>query len=453
MRLLKLFIFILLTSFFTFSFYVISESFAKDKNEGSENHWLKQNKKKNKKKEIVSQDHNQLSEKGDRKLVSFQFPVPDTLKPNIEFWKKIYASYGLNERVFHDTEHLEVIYSVLNLDEIADENNDADPIILPSKKERKSRIEAEKNRIRNILLKLAEGGFDLKDLNEEEKKIYHLFDKIDEVDKFKNAAEPGRIRAQTGQKDRFIQAIQASGAYLTEIEDILSSHGVPYEVSRLLFVESMFNLKARSHVGASGLWQFMPATGRLFIKVGSLVDERNDPIIATHAAAQLLKMNLEKLGNWPLAINAYHSGTQTLMNAKEALSTDDIGVITSQYRGGIYKFASRNYYAEFLAALEIANHYKDYFGEIQRDPRFTYEVVSFESPIRLKDLVGVVGLDLETLRQMNPAYHSSFFYSQKPLPAGYEIKVPKGMGESFKKIASETAIRKEGVKIDSVSVQ
>src|SRR5262249_25405097 len=154
-----------------------------------------------------------------------------------------------------------------------------------------------------------------------------LFDSIDEPDKFSAAAEPGRIRIQTGQKDKFLKAIAWSGRYLTPIENIFTSYGLPMELTRIIFVESMFNLKARSKVGASGIWQVMPGTGRLFMNVNSVADERNDPIEATHGAALLLKSNFETLGAWPLAVNAYNSGPQNLMNAKMELGTDDIGII------------------------------------------------------------------------------------------------------------------------------
>jgi membrane-bound lytic murein transglycosylase D len=219
--------------------------------------------KKKKKVQKPKQEDNQLSEAGPRELIHYRFPLPEALKPNYEFWKVIYSQYDKNQRVFHDTEHLQVIYSVLDLSDptpSASEEDEEGYVPPPSKK---SRIEAEKQRIRGILHRLAEGGYEEKDLNDQEKKIYHLFDAIDEPDKFLAAAEPGRIRIQTGQKDKFLKAIEWSGRYLTEIENIFTSHGPPMELTRIIFVESMFNLKARSKV-ASGIWQFMPGTGRLF---------------------------------------------------------------------------------------------------------------------------------------------------------------------------------------------
>jgi membrane-bound lytic murein transglycosylase D len=417
-----------------------------------DSHWLAHSKKK-KKVEKPKIEDNQLSEAGPRGLIHFQFPLPESLKPNVEFWKMIYSQYDKNQRVFHDTEHLQVVYSAIDFSDptpMAGEDEEEGYIPPPSNK---SRIEAEKQRIRAILLRLAAGGYEEKDLNDEEKKIYHLFDTIDEPDKFLAAASPGRIRIQTGQKDKFLKAIEWSGRYLTEIEDIFTSQHLPMELTRMIFVESMFNLKARSKAGASGIWQFIPGTGRLFLSINSVKDERNDPLQATHAAALLLQSNFDLLGSWPLAINAYHSGPQNLLNAKTALATDDIGVITSNYSGGAYKFASRNYYAEFLAALEVANHYKTYFGEIERLPAMKYEEFSLETPTRLDELSQTCQVNPETLEELNPGFHSFYFYSNRPLPAGTVLKIPPGMADRFKKGLEEIATRHAGGLTPSVAVE
>src|SRR5262245_9487206 len=406
-------------------------------------HRLAQKKKKNKKE--PAREENQLSEKGERNLITFQFPLPESLRPNFEFWKLVYSQYDKNQAVVHDTEHLQVIYSVLNLDSpLTDQNTD-----LPSQNSRSARIRAEKERIRSILLKLADGGYDPKDLDPEEQKIYHLFDTVEEPDKFKNAAQPGRIRTQTGQKDKFLRAIEQSGTLLTEIEDIFTSYGLPSDLTRLIFVESMFNLQARSKVGASGLWQFMRQTGRLFLNINTVVDERNDPIAASHAAAQLLKTNDERLGNGALAINAYNAGALSLARAVDELGTDDIGVIAKEYSGGGYKFASRNFYAEFLAALEVANHYKDYFGEISRSPRFEYELFTPQEPLPLMSLTDAAGVSLATLEDMNPAFNKIFFSGKKSFPAGYSLKIPPGTSTQFADAArrildQSLAVRSEG---------
>ncbi len=386
----------------------------------------KSHKKKDKNKHKEKVEINQLSEAG-RVLPPTVFPYPASIKPAVEFWKKIYSQYDKDHSVIHDTRYF-VIYSVVDVNQSTEGADDDLAVASPS---RKGRIAEEKSKALSILNKLAAGGYDPKQLTGEEARIYHLFDNIDDPQKFANAADPERIRSQRGQKDKFLTAIPNSGKYLTEMEDILMSRGVPWEISRLAFVESMFNLQARSSVGASGLWQFMPYTGKLYMTVNAQIDERNDPIEATHGAAQLLKYNYEQLGNWALAINAYNSGLQTLANAKAATGTDDIGTIITSYNGGVYKFASRNFYPCFLAVLEISNNYKTYFGDLPRSPRMTYESVRVDSPIRLSELAMQTGVSVETLRELNPAFHSSYFQAAKPFPSGYSLKVPKDSSEKF----------------------
>jgi len=382
-------------------------------------------KNKNKKeKEVKVENH--LTDLQARKLTPFAFPLPDSLKPNFEFWKLIYSKYDKNQIVIHDTENLSLIYSVVDLNQSSDFDLS-----------KKGQVGAEKERIRGILLKLA-SGVDEKSLSAEEQKIFHLFDKISNPNKFAEAAAPGRIRGQTGQKDKFLNAITWSGSYLQEIEEVFRSQGLPFELSRIPFVESMFNLKARSKVGASGIWQFMPSTGKLYMTVNGTVDERNDPITSAYAAARLLKSNYDLLGTWPLAINAYNAGPLTLARAKEAMGTDDIGVIASSYRGGAYQFASRNFYTEFLAALEVANHYKDYFGELPRNTPFKYETLVLDRPTPLPTLANLAGADVYQLEQMNPALADRFFENPKALvPTGYSLKIPAGSQEKFAKALQE----------------
>src|SRR5690606_22709448 len=133
-----------------------------------------------------------------------------------------------------------------------------------------------------------------------------LFRKIGDPNKFLNAAHYKRLRFQLGLKDRFLDGVKLSGEYLPFMDRIFIEHGLPFELTRLPIVESRYNAKARSKVGASGIWQFMPRTGADFMMINDAVDERNDPLRATEAAAKLLSINYKTLGNWPLAVTAYN---------------------------------------------------------------------------------------------------------------------------------------------------
>ena len=92
------------------------------------------------------------------------------------------------------------------------------------------------------------------------------------------------------------------------MQQIFRDRSLPIELTYLPIVESSYDINARSNVGALGMWQFMRATGRQYMRVDRSIDERRDPIESTRAAAAFLQQSYETLGNWPLAITAYNYG-------------------------------------------------------------------------------------------------------------------------------------------------
>jgi membrane-bound lytic murein transglycosylase D len=231
-----------------------------------------------------------------------------------------------------------------------------------------------------------------------------------------------RIRCQIGQKDRFRQGLIRSGAYLEEIQEVFHLHGLPEDLAYLPHVESSFNPKAYSKFGAAGIWQFTRFTGKQFMTVGYAVDERRDPIQSSKAAAQLLKQNYKKLGNWPMAITAYNHGMAGMLRAKRAKGSYE--AIFRGYRSRIFKFASRNFYSEFLAAREIAKNYERYFGAIKLDtPVETWNMV-LEGYASINDLSRYFKVDIPTIRRLNSSLRSPIFEGQKHVPKGYVLRLP-----------------------------
>jgi membrane-bound lytic murein transglycosylase D len=176
------------------------------------------------------------------------------------------------------------------------------------------------------------------------------------------AAEDGRVRAQRGIMERFTNGLRTSRLYLPEMERIFRAEGLPVELTRLPLIESCFDVGAYSKVGAAGIWQFMPATARLYMEVNDAVDERRDPIASTYGAAQYLTRAYQRLGTWPLAITSYNHGQNGIARAIDEMGTTDIVRIIHYYDGPSFGFASRNFYAEFLAALDIEKHQEAYLG-------------------------------------------------------------------------------------------
>ena len=363
------------------------------------------------------------------------FPCPAALHPKVKFWKKVFAVYSEHQILVHDTEHLGRVYSILDFRHLAGAGESAGVL---EEVKRKSG-EREKERIRALLLDLdARKGND-GGLSEEERKIWNLFAKDKNPRKFAAAAAAARIRTQRGLKERFAEGIRVSRRYLAEMEEIFRREGLPVELTRLPLVESCFDVGAYSKAGAAGIWQFMPGTGRNYLRIGGVLDERRDPLRATRGAALHLKENYQALGTWPLAITAYNHGRAGMRRAVRDMGTTDITRIVRGYSGPLFGFASRNFYAEFLAALEVEKAHREYFGEL----RFERPLESDEVPLR-HALSGKVAAQCanvapEELAVLNPAVGSVVFSGRGNIPRGYSLRVPPGSAGAFQQRLAQIA--------------
>lgn len=365
------------------------------------------------------------SERGKRKK-PWLLPPPGFEK-DVAFWRDIYGKYDKNYVVLHHPRYLDIIYDVVNLSDI-----ETDPRLNDIERDhmKERRVDDRKTRIEDTLKVLATNP-EASSLTHEQWRIKNLFANVHEQDKFKRAYTDDWIRGQLGQRDKFEAGLAYSGRYLGEIETIFESYGLPKELTRLIFVESMFDPQAISSAGASGIWQFMPRTGRLFLSISKIADERNDPIESTHAAAKLLSQNYGELGNWPLAINAYNAGRGRLKQAVSQLGTRDIGKIIRNFDHRSYGFASRNFYLEFLAAYEVAEHAERYFGRINYDEPISYDVVQSNYHISLPEVARLAGVSMEELRKLNPAFTSQVTSGGKLIPRRKKVRVPERRGDVF----------------------
>lgn len=321
--------------------------------------------------------------------------IPQPLVAATNFWAKIYGQYSSDQVVLHDQENLNTVYKVLDFTELM-----KDPNLPPT--EKKAIREARVNEATRFLRQ----SLDI------------------------SAGE--NLRSQTGQRDKFVAGLEMSGLYLAEIERIFESYGLPKDLTRLVFVESMFQLNAVSKVGAAGIWQFMPSSGRIFsLKVSPLIDERYDPLLATHAAARHLIRNFRDLRSWPLAINAYNTGAGRLIDAVQRLGTTNIASIIQYYRNPSYGFASRNFYPSFLAARMVVNNYKHYFGDIPIRPPLQYDLATLPRPMTLSEVAHLLEVPTERLRELNPALSPLLFTQARYFPAGSTVRIPAGSGPRF----------------------
>lgn len=199
--------------------------------------------------------------------------------------------------------------------------------------------------------------------------------------------------------------------YFPLFEDILGKHDLPYELCYLPVVESALNPQAHSHMGAAGLWQFMPATGKIYgLEVNSLVDERMDPLRSTEAACRFLKSLYGIFNDWNLAIAAYNCGPG---NVNKAI-----------HRAGgkrdfwsIYPFLpseTRAYLPLFIAAAYAMN-YADVHGICPADLQITMKtdtIVTFERQ-HLQQVADNLDIPLAELRRLNPQYARDILPGEK----------------------------------------
>jgi membrane-bound lytic murein transglycosylase D len=336
-----------------------------------------------------------------------QLPQPPQLAPAVHFWTRVYTEINTDAGFIHDQENLSVVYETVHFDA------DSGP------RARERQIDAEKQRFHDILVRLGQG---LAPASPEEQRVLSLWGTDGTPTRLALAADD--VRFQLGQADRFRAGLIRAGVWEKNIAQVLAREGLPPELAALPHVESSFDPAAYSKVGAAGLWQFMRSTGRRFLRINGSVDERLDPFRATEAAAQLLSYDYQLLGSWPLAITAYNHGAEGMLRAREQLGTDDIVRIIREYHSPTFGFASRNYYASFLAALRVSQNPQQYFGSLPRQSEQQFGELRMPSPASVATVAGMVGVDRDTLQQLNPALRSSVWRGRRLIPAGYILRLP-----------------------------
>ncbi|MBI2981294.1 MAG: lytic transglycosylase domain-containing protein [Deltaproteobacteria bacterium] len=350
------------------------------------------------------------------------FPFPPALVDEVRFWRMVFGTYHRSQVIVHDSRYLNIVYEVIDFSPL---NLRGDLSHGEKGKIRARRIQADRAKIIRSLRRLASRS-DPAPLTSEEKQIQMLFAEIPGPDKYLEAVE--RVRVQMGQSDHLTRAMLESMGWIGDIEAIFERDGLPRELVALMFIESMFNPEAVSEVGASGLWQFMPDTGRDYLSINLFWDNRNDPIQSSLGAARFLKDLYEQMGDWALTINAYHSGPARLLKAVKELKTRDISEIIDRFQDPGYQFYSRNYYPEFLAVAEIYHHRDEYLGPLAEGESLRYDIVKTRDFVNLPEIAGRYAIHMDLIAKLNTALRADVLVGKLPLPPNYILRVPKGYG-------------------------
>ncbi|MCI0653603.1 MAG: transglycosylase SLT domain-containing protein, partial [Methylococcaceae bacterium] len=234
-----------------------------------------------------------------------------------------------------------------------------------------------------------------------------------------------RVRHQRGMRERFLEGLRTSGRYHTHIRDVFRNARLPEDLAYLPHIESSFMTHARSNVGAAGVWQFMRSTGVRYLSINDAVDERYDPVFAARGAARYLGGAYQRLGDWGLAITSYNHGINGMAAARRQYGTD-IGQIVRNYKSRLFGFASRNFYAEFLAVRSIIYDLNSYFpGGVRFDRPIDHGRVRLMYPATLRQLASHYGVSAGIVQSLNPALTLLAASGRIPVPAGTEIWLPK----------------------------
>ena len=193
--------------------------------------------------------------------------------------------------------------------------------------------------------------------------------------------------------------------YFPLFEKVFDQYGLPHELKYLAVVESALHPGAVSRAGATGLWQFMYGTGKLYgLTINSFVDERRDPTKSTHAAAKYLKDLYEIFGEWDLAISAYNCGPT---NVRKAI-----------YRSGGKKnfwdiyyylpYETRGYYPALVAVMYMMNYHEDHnLNRDKIDLPYLTDTLHVRQELHLEQVSQVLNIPLKHLQDLNPQYRKN----------------------------------------------
>lgn len=352
------------------------------------------------------------------------FPRYDELKPAVAFWKSIFSEFSENQSVIHSAAYPDRIITVLDLrDEVQRMGSFAFARYRDLEEKR------QKEHLASVLKSVHELRRTPDRMNSEQRQIFDLFADIRDDRRFLKAAES--LRSQRGLKERTEQALEKSVRYLPTMEGTFKNYQLPVSLTRLPLVESSFNVEAYSKAGAAGLWQFIPSSARIYMRLNEVVDDRRDPWTSTDAAARHLRDDYEALGDWPLAITAYNYGRGGISRALNSVNGSSLVDLIERFESGRFGFASKNYYAEFLAALEVDREYRQRLSRLSHDEPLKFDVVETRHYVPYETLRQICGVDDELFRQLNPAYRPEVIEGRIYVPPQHLIRVPAGQARKF----------------------
>lgn len=217
------------------------------------------------------------------------------------------------------------------------------------------------------------------------------------------------------QRDKFSAVLGLKDYYFPMIEDIFDSYGLPAELKYMAVIESALNVNAVSRMGATGLWQFMYSTGRMYgLTINSVVDERRDPVKSTHAAAKYIRDLYNIYKDWTLVIAAYNCGPGNVNKAIRRSGNK------KDYWDIFYRLPreTRGYIPQYVAAAYAINYYPEHnIKPLPLNIPLSVDTIMLNKDIHLSQISEVMKIPLGELRALNPQYRTGLVPgSSKRLP-------------------------------------
>lgn len=311
-----------------------------------------------------------------------QFKISPYFRAQVVFWAQIYTQFTSEQVLIHDKNDLSIVYDAIGY-----------PRSAQSKLTNYQRAQKQNSRTLATVRKLKKSLLELSKTRKPKSKHAqdlqrHLIKigvkrpkRVSRKKYFSNLAQ--NIRVQTGQRNRIFQGILNAFPFEGVLDKLFKSFNLPHELLAIAFVESSFNPKATSRIGASGVWQIMPFIDKGLFPQEKGINSRRNVILSTIGAFHLLAQNFQILKRWDLAVTAYNSGTKHIIKAKRKFRKRrkdiDLSYILKNYNSPHLGFASKNFFAEFLALVYILE-YKELlfpldgvkYSAIEQNPKLRY---------------------------------------------------------------------------------
>jgi len=233
------------------------------------------------------------------------------------------------------------------------------------------------------------------------------------------------IDSYLGKNKRLIARMQGLAPYYFPLfEQQLEQYNLPLELKYLAIVESALNPKARSHSGATGLWQFMYPTGKQYgLEVTSYVDERQDPLKSTISACKYFVALYDIFGDWNLVLAAYNGGPGYIQNKIKSVGTSDFWKLHSHLRT-----ETRNFIPTFIAVNYVMNYASEYeINTVKPSINLSEtDTITLKNQVELKVLTELLCINSETINYLNPSYIKEVY------PKGAVLVFPSDAVNDFK---------------------